>query len=293
MTTHHETQIWGLDAGVRYEYVVRSDGAQSDAFAFRAAAGQDEPFSFVSYGDNQDNPDIHYTVAEAALATAPDFFVNTGDIVSDGTVFEQYDDRLFTPAFDLLARTPFFVSIGNHEHEDPNFFDLLSLPGNEHWYGFTAGNTRFLALDTNKLYLPGTDQYVWLESELASARSDGAEWIFVFNHQPAWCDGWGSPGYDGQALERFTLVPLFEQYAVDVVVNGHAHDYEHGLKNGVTYLIDGGGGGSLDSKQNDFDWITVYDAVHHFVHYEVDGTSMHISAYEPDGTMIDDFTLMH
>jgi hypothetical protein len=292
-TTHHEAQVWGLSAGARYEYVVRSDGAESAAYAFRAAAGPGEAFSFVAYGDNQDNPDIHEAVATAALATEPDIYLNTGDVVSDGLVFEQWDERFFGPAFELMARTPFYVSIGNHENQSPYYFDLLSLPGNEHWYSVRIGDALLIALDTNKLYLPGSDQYAWLVHELSKARDAGVEWIILFNHQPAWCEGWGGPTYDGEFLERFVLVPLYEQYGVDLVLNGHAHDYERGQLNGVTYIIDGGGGGGLDTKQWEVDWITVYEATHHFVHGEVDGTSMHLTAIRPDGSVVDDFTIQH
>jgi acid phosphatase type 7 len=292
-TTHHETLVTGLTAGEHYEYVARSNGAETPAFSFRAAAAQDQPYSFVVYGDNQSNPDIHEAVANAALATDPDFFLNTGDIVSDGKILHQYDTRFFEPAYDLLARTPFFVSIGNHENEDDNYFDLLSLPGNEHWYAITVGNARILALDTNLDYSPGSEQYAWLEDQLERAHDDGSEWLVVFNHKPAWCNGWDSPGYDGEVLERTTLVPLYEHYHVDVVFNGHAHDYEHGTKNGVTYIINGGGGGALDTLRNSFPWITVYESTHHFVHVSADAATMHITAIRPDGSFVDDFTLSH
>ena len=38
------------------------------------------------------------------------------------------------------------------------------------------------------------------------------------------------------------LVPLFEQYGVDVVFNGHDHHYERSYKDGVYYIVTGGGG---------------------------------------------------
>ena len=47
-----------------------------------------------------------------------------------------------------------------------------------------------------------------------------------------------------QAL-RATLVPLFEQYGVDVVFSGDDHFYRHSLRNGIHYIITGGGGAPL------------------------------------------------
>ena len=43
------------------------------------------------------------------------------------------------------------------------------------------------------------------------------------------------------------LVPVFEDEDVDLVISGHAHDYEHMEFNGVTYLVIGGAGAKFQS----------------------------------------------
>ena len=50
---------------------------------------------------------------------------------------------------------------------------------------------------------------------------------------------------------RTSLVPLFEKYKVDFVLNGHSHCYQRGELNGVKYVISGGAGASrLDKKRH-------------------------------------------
>lgn len=291
--THHEMMVFGLEPGLVYDYIVRSDGAQSATNSFTSAPGAEDSFTFAVWGDNRSIPENHREVALAMHEADPDFVINVGDIVGDGGVFEQYDEQFFEPARELLASKPFYVSIGNHEKEAEHYYDLLSLPGNESWYAYTYGNTRFISLNTNKLYIQSSKQYQWLEAELANARDNGAEWIVVYAHHPAYSEGWDSPGYQGEILMRVSVIPLLEKYDVDLFFAGHTHDYERGTLNGVTHIISGGGGSSLDSFQQDFDWITVYAAAFHYVYAEVVGETMYLEARQPDGTLLDQFMLEH
>ncbi|NQT84096.1 hypothetical protein HQ563_13805, partial [bacterium] len=47
------------------------------------------------------------------------------------------------------------------------------------------------------------------------------------------------------------LVPLFEEYGVTMVFNGHSHAYERYFHNGVYYIVTGGGGAPLSNLIND------------------------------------------
>jgi hypothetical protein len=90
---------------------------------------------------------------------------------------------------------------------------------------------------------------------------------------------------------RSTALPVIEAAGVDLVLNGHAHDYERGTLNGVTWIITGGGGGSLDAKQQDWEHLTVYAAAHHHTRLDVDRDRIQVVATSLDGTVIDDLTL--
>jgi Purple acid Phosphatase, N-terminal domain/Calcineurin-like phosphoesterase len=67
-------------------------------------------------------------------------------------------------------------------------------------------------------------QTTWLESTLAAARANTTiDWIVVQMHQ---CALSSSTDNGCDAAIRKAWVPLFDQYQVDLVVNGHDHDYE-------------------------------------------------------------------
>ena len=67
-------------------------------------------------------------------------------------------------------------------------------------------------------------QALWLEETLAAARADGSvDWIVVQMHQCALSSSTDN-GCDAGIREAW--VPLFDRYQVDLVVNGHDHDYE-------------------------------------------------------------------
>jgi alkaline phosphatase D len=67
-------------------------------------------------------------------------------------------------------------------------------------------------------------QTIWLEETLARARSDSSiDWIVVQMHQSALSSSTDN-GCD--AGIRQAWLPLFAKYGVDLVLNGHDHDYE-------------------------------------------------------------------
>jgi alkaline phosphatase D len=67
-------------------------------------------------------------------------------------------------------------------------------------------------------------QTQWLAQTLAAARADTTiDWIVVQMHQ---CALSSSTDNGCDAAIRQAWVPLFDQYQVDLVVNGHDHDYE-------------------------------------------------------------------
>ena len=67
-------------------------------------------------------------------------------------------------------------------------------------------------------------QTQWLEATLAAGRANtSVDWIIVQMHQ---CALSSSTDNGCDAAIRQAWVPLFDEYQVDIVVNGHDHDYE-------------------------------------------------------------------
>jgi hypothetical protein len=288
---NHEVEITNLTADSPYHYSVRSDGRQSGTYTFDSAPNEGTPFSFSVYGDNRTQPPMHRLVVNGMAADSPDLVLNVGDVVESGWSFWQYDQQFFDQTGDLMKTTPFYVSIGNHEDESIFFYQLFSFPGNERWYSFDYGNSRFIALNSMWPYTQGTNQYTWFEAELQRAQADQVEWLFVYCHHPAYSEGTGGDG--GTVDMRTSIMPLMEAYGVDVWFAGHIHDYERGELNGVTHVLTGGGGGPLNGWSQDFAHITVWEARYHFVNVQVNGTTATFFAKDPDGTVFDTFTLTH
>jgi len=249
-----EVELTGLTPSTVYYYQVTADGQTSSMASFVTAPQDEAPFAFAVVGDTRTDGDEHQAVIDRLLATigAPDLVINTGDLVEDGGDYSQWDE-FFTIEHELMAQSPLYPVAGNHDdvENDSYYVQYFNLPesssATENWYAFTYGNTRFITVDTNEDFVTGSEQYDWLEGELASASSDAAiQHIVVSFHDPPYTSGaHGVFDPDDWEPPRTYLVPLFTSYGVDVVFNGHDHHYERSdvsQTDGVLYIVAGGGG---------------------------------------------------
>ncbi len=291
LKTIHEVTINNLEEERVYIYRVSSKGVSSKEYKFKTAIKKDTPFRFVVWGDNRTDVISHTWVANGIAKAKPDIAINVGDVVTRGNEYEQWSREYFKPISCFAHSVPTYIAIGNHEQNAEWYYKFVSQPGNESWYSFNYGNARFIILDTNKDYSIGSEQYNWLKADLNSKEARDAKWRFVFFHHPAYSEGWDEPGYDGEAFVRSFLLPLFEKNKVDIIFNGHTHDYERGYLNGVYHIITGGGGAGLDSFQQDFPHITVYKSVYHFCQIDINGGNLVLKAITPQGEVIDSFEI--
>ena len=142
-------------------------------------------------------------------------------------------------SFGWARRTGMRVAgvLGNHDYEVARGryqFRLLGMPGP--YYTRRLGDAQLFLLDSNVV----TDrQTAWLEQQLAESTSTWK--IAVFHHPPYTCGG-----HSGSSTVERRWVPLFETYGVQLVLSGHDHNYQRFAKrNGVTYVVHGGGGAGL------------------------------------------------
>jgi len=287
----HEAKLFCILPETRYYYRVVAGGSQSGEHTFSTGAGPDTPFSFVVFGDNRTNDDDHLAVVQAIAQNEFDFTINTGDLVELG-ILPLYWDIFFATEEELMFAHPYFACMGNHELGGKNNFRYY-LGTSDNWdepsrFAFTYGNSRFIMLDISEPYGPASAQRAWLEAELAaSANKPRIKHIFVVVHYPPYSAG--HHGGDGVVLAlRESLVPLFEQYGVDMVFSGHDHSYEHAEVNDIIYIVSGGGGAPLYGVGTD--WWTVYsESALHYLVIDVDGEHVSSVAYRLDGSAMDDF----
>lgn len=292
-TTEHTITLTDLITGTEVVYRVSTDGVELASGSFRTSPGPDQPFSFAVIGDSGTGSKEQYAVADQMVALDPQLMLHTGDVVYPDGQADGYDPFFFQPYQALARRAPIFPTLGNHDYHTQRgqpYLNAFYLPHNnpantERYYSFDWGNAHFTALDFNTG--PDTDQIAWLKDDLASTDQP---WKIVFYHQAIYSSG--PHGHEDWAdAKRRLLAPIFEQNKVDVVFNGHDHDYERVQPiNGVLYIVTGGGGGPL--YQVDPQPFSAYaETTYHTVFVTVEGCILTVLAIKPDGTVFDATTL--
>jgi hypothetical protein len=291
-------EVSGLRPGQTYFYSVGHQGwdtaASGPAGSFTTAPRGRVPFTFTAFGDQGVSYDALGT-ATLIRAQNPAFHLHAGDISyaedgGDGLITDSYDPRVWDSFFAEIepaaGQIPWQVAVGNHEMESwysPDGYGgqyaRFDFPGQQAssspptYYSFRYGNVGIISLDANdvsyeipaNLGYTGGAQTAWLARTLAALRaSPDIDFIVAYFHHCAYCTC-VVHGSEGGARQFWA--PLFDQYQVDLVINGHNHIYErtdpiragaatgaapigsviHPATAGTTYVAAGGAGKSLYS----------------------------------------------
>ena len=169
-----------------------------------------------------------------------------GDIVENDRQI-NYDRAV--RALDAVP-VPRLVVAGNHEISG-------SLSRERFWRTFgptigahTLGRVEFIITDTaSSSFTWDRSQWAWLEGELARTQ---ARTTFLLLHVPPrdpFLSGHGLPEEEGARLERLLAGAAAARPDRQIIVlSGDAHAYGSWQKDGVTYVISGGGGGGPDAR---------------------------------------------
>lgn len=249
-----------------------------------------KPLRFVVYGDTRDGNAMHKKLVALILKQKPDFVIQTGDVVSnadDPAQWKIYDE--ITGA--MRKQIPVYPARGNHDVGGPGYEARVTAPftsGNKLYYSFDKANCHFIALDNFSPLSPDTEQYHWLEKDLAAAQQRG-KILFATFHVPPYGIGW----HGSDLGVRQTLCPIFIKYGVRAVFNGHDHNYYRTLRDGVTYITSGGGGATpfpLDPRKGAIPgdrWALAF----HIVVCDVEGDKVKLTALRFDNKVFDECTL--
>lgn len=286
-TRYHRVALTGLRPYTRYTYRVSTAGTTSGPVTFITAArpGQ-EKFRFVAYGDNRSQPVPHAQVTARVRAFHPDFVLQSGDMVADGSR-EDLWAIFWQIAQPLYAEAPVFPALGNHENHGAPYFRYFGVPAE---YSFDYGDAHFVALDSNRPEEEWTAQQNWLRADLLAHQR--ATWrIVFFHHTPYTCVAMEDRREAAEIL-RARLEPIFEQGHVQLVVNGHDHTYQrHVAPDGITYVVSGGGGAPLYAVRLDTPYVKAAESTYNDCEITVNGRTMSVRAVRPDGSVIDAFTI--
>lgn len=323
----HELLLDGLapSSTVYYQVTITDSVASSPITlsekSFKTTCSAGQPFSFAVAGDNRPatnttvQPTVWGTINAQMASDNLDLILHVGDMIfgepADALAqnVAKYDG-FFAVTSPLTSSVPMYTTVGNHEfvgflNSRTGYEQEFTLPVNngadtatygEHYYAFDHGDTHFIALSTE---LPGQEglvtgnQKLWLEQDLASTTK---QWIVVYMHRPLFSgvhttDPWMNTANAFGQQNKADIHALFLQYGVDVVFGGHEHYYLRHVKDGIHYVITGGGGSPLHGLPflipgDVFAWSG-------YEHVKVDETasSLKLSTIDSTGLVRESFTL--
>ena len=268
-------------------------------------SGDPAPFRFLAAGDSRGAYEDIARHAARLDALDTDFVLFSGDMTDLGT-WEEWSEW-FGAMGPLGTDRVIMPVLGNHELFSGLFYGQHALPLEEglaedlreHAWSVVYGNTLVLGLDS--LTRAAADAQVgWLEARLRDAAEDpDLTWRIVVYHHSAY----SSSNHGSAEHVRDTWVPLFERYGVDLAIAGHDHNYERSVPiegqaeappgEGVVHVV--AGGFFAPGYSPGSNWWTVvshHGDKHNYTVVEVDGPTLHLTAYSGDGSeVLDEFTL--
>ena len=178
----------------------------------------------------------NYTLKRAYEKTGnkASFILSSGDQiqtnakkVGDSTVSEmEYAGYL---SADIMKSVPVATTVGNHDADNANYTyhfntaNMSSLGDNGYVggdYYFTYGDALFIILNTQDTNVSEHKDFI----EQTVAANPDCKWRIVTLHQ----DIYGSAEHSNEpeiTNLRYSLVPIFEENDVDIVLTGHDHAY--------------------------------------------------------------------
>ena len=129
----HEVRIDGLKPDTAYYYRVQSVddlGRELWGRYCELPDGAWRRHALRLRGDQRHagQPKVSGRVAQHAWGLRPNFLLHPGDLVSTGTVKQQWLEHFFSSMKPLLERVALFPVLGNHERDARFYYDYMSLP---------------------------------------------------------------------------------------------------------------------------------------------------------------------
>jgi predicted phosphodiesterase len=182
-------------------------------------------FNFAAVGDFGCNANTNNTINNI-IDKKPELVLALGDFS-----YEPTADCWFQSVHPIIDKMK--IVIGNHDdrigglgHVYPGMLSqyMNAFGLQKQYYSFNYQNVHLLALSTEVLINSSSEQYEFVKSDLSKTASDpNIDWIIVYIHKPMYTL---NSTHIGNSTLRNTYHPLFDQYGVDLVLQGHNHNYE-------------------------------------------------------------------
>ncbi|NOU94638.1 metallophosphoesterase [Paenibacillus sp. LMG 31456] len=311
----HKVTVTKLEPGTEYSYRVGSgeDKGWSAPAQFLTEAVGVPAFTFLNVTDSQGVAEADFTLWGQTLDQAFTKFPNARFLVHNGDLTEEPEDEKAWDAFfgktqHWLTRIPLMPVTGNHDEVDGKadrytaHFNLPdngakgSIPGTTYSFDYGAAHIAVLNTESNI-----DKQTAWLRKDLANTDKP---WKIVAMHRGA---------YGGNSYKKVDKwVEVFDEFQVDLVLQGHNHEYSRSYplrkgkktgdgegittnRQGTVYVVTNTAGPKFNDKKED----QFYHKVHFqnnkqmFAGVTIEGDTLTYRAYDVTGMKLDEFALKH
>lgn len=316
-TAHfHTVKFDGLTPKTRYAYRVGDGVNWSEWFQFTTASTEPEPFSFIYFGDAQNDVRSRWSrVIREAYSDAPKaaFLLHAGDLINRAESDVEWQEW-FEAGEWMNGMMPSVAVPGNHEmaknedgtrrvshHWRPQFAFPENGPEGleEACYTLVYQGVRIIGMNSNEKPM---EQAEWLDQVLTENKE---EWVVCTFHHPMFSTGKDRDNAELRAIWK----PVMDKHRVDLVLQGHDHTYGRtgldtpmghvnlstGLNaadvfSGTVYVVSVSGPKMYGLQQHPFmprraENTQLYQIIH------INGDKLHFEAYMANGELYDAFTL--
>lgn len=214
-------KIKGLEEKTTYEYIIGGE-----RYEFRTADSTN--IDFAVFSDAQNFPDQIKKGGELIASYKPDFVLDTGDLMDNGYHSKDWETTFFKPLAGIFSEIPFIYTPGNHGMASPlqqEYFAKKHM-----WSSIKIGDMRFIIIDAYATFSPGSEQYKFIEKELAK---DDVKWKILLSHESPYSD---VPRHFSNLDMRKYIAPLLKEYHADLYLSGHNHTYGRHTVDDVKYI---------------------------------------------------------
>ncbi|OAB33471.1 metallophosphoesterase [Paenibacillus macquariensis subsp. macquariensis] len=311
----HKAEATGLEPGTVYSYRVGSgkDNEWSTQASFTTESKEMDEFTLVNVTDSQGITEGDFDLWGKTLNKAFEIFPTAQFIVHNGDLTEEPEDEVawdhfFGKATKWLTRVPFMPVTGNHDEVNgvaDRYTSHFNLPDNGAegsivgtTYSFDYGSAHIVVLNTESNI---KEQTKWLKKDLAGTDKP---WKIIAMHRGA---------YGGKTYNKVEdWVSIFDQYEVDLVLQGHNHEYSRSYplrdgkivgdggnivndREGTVYVVTNTAGQKFNEKKDD----QFYHQVHFqnqkqmFAGVTIQADTLTFQAYDVDGEKLDELVIQH
>ncbi len=176
-------------------------------------------FNFVAAGDYGCSKNTKNTISNMK-DKKPELVLPLGDLSVENTATCWLD--LISPFDDKLQITFGYHDVKGGESKLNQYKEAFGL--NNLYYSFDYRHVHFVVMSTLSDFTVTSDQYKFIEKDLQEASAnENVDWIVVTNYGPFYTSPSAHPAKNDI---RNIYHPLFDKYGVDLVLQGHNHNYQ-------------------------------------------------------------------